>query len=54
MKNHPKLLDNDDTASEFIKFSACLCMKAADGSIVNGWLASQADIITEDWYLLSK
>jgi hypothetical protein len=35
-----------------IKFSAYLCMKAADGSIVNGWLASTSDILSEDWYIL--
>lgn len=32
-----------------IKFNAYLCMKAADGTIVNGWLASQTDILAEDW-----
>lgn len=26
-----------------------ICMKAADDSIVNGWLASQTDIVSEDW-----
>ena len=35
-----------------IKFSAYLCMKAADGSIVNGWLASQTDMLTNDWCIL--
>lgn len=32
-----------------IKFTAYLCMKAADDSIVNGWLASQTDMLSEDW-----
>ena len=32
-----------------VKFTAYLCMKAADNSIVNGWLASQTDILAEDW-----
>lgn len=32
-----------------IKFTAYLCMKAADGTIVNGWLASQTDMLAEDW-----
>lgn len=36
----------------FVKFSAYLCMKAADGSIVNGWLASQTDMLTNDWCIL--
>lgn len=35
-----------------VKFTAYLCMKAADGSIVNGWLASQTDMLSEDWVVL--
>lgn len=26
-----------------------ICMKAADGSLVVGWLASQTDMLSEDW-----
>lgn len=37
---------------EKIKFGAYLCMKAADNSIVNGWLASQTDMLSEDWCIL--
>ena len=33
-------------------FTAYICMKAADGSIVNGWLASQTDMLSEDWVLV--
>ena len=33
-------------------FTQYICMKAADGSIVNGWLASQTDILSEDWVLV--
>lgn len=32
-----------------VVFTPYLCMKAADGSIVNGWLASQTDMLSEDW-----
>jgi len=32
-----------------VKFTAYICMKAADGSIVNGWLSSQTDMLSEDW-----
>jgi hypothetical protein len=32
-----------------IKFTAYLCMKAADDTIVNGWLASQTDMLSDDW-----
>lgn len=35
-----------------ITFGAYLCMKAADNSIVNGWLASQTDMLAEDWEIL--
>lgn len=39
------------TDGDVIKFTAYICMKAADGSIVNGWLASQTDMLSEDWML---
>jgi Protein of unknown function (DUF2829) len=32
-----------------VKFTSYLCMKAADGTIVNGWLASQTDMLSDDW-----
>lgn len=35
-----------------VKFTAYICMKAADGTIVNGWLASQTDMLSEDWLIL--
>lgn len=38
--------------TETIKFTSYLCMKASDGSIVNGWLASQTDILAEDWEIV--
>lgn len=37
---------------DVVKFTAYLCMKAADGTIVNGWLASQTDMLAEDWTVL--
>lgn len=43
----PLDLDKDDV----VKFTAYLCMKAADGTIVNGWLASQTDMLSEDWMI---
>lgn len=44
---NPINLDQDDV----VKFTAYLCMKSADGTIVNGWLASQTDMLAEDWQL---
>lgn len=35
-----------------IKFDAYLCMKAADNTIVNGWLASQSDMLADDWVII--
>lgn len=35
-----------------VKFSSYLCMYAADGSIINGWLASQTDMLAKDWSIL--
>ncbi|WP_262482542.1 DUF2829 domain-containing protein [Bacteroides neonati] len=36
---------------DVVKFTAYLCMKAADGTIVNGWLASQSDMLANDWMI---
>lgn len=44
--------DGNGPDKTLVKFTAYLCMKAADGSIVNGWLASQTDILAEDWTIL--
>jgi hypothetical protein len=35
-----------------VSFNAYLCMLAADGSIVNGWLPSQTDMLATDWLIL--
>jgi hypothetical protein len=37
---------------ENVKVTAYICMKAADDTIVNGWLASQTDITSQDWTIL--
>lgn len=39
-------------ASGLVKIGSHIDMKAADGSIVVGWLASQTDILAEDWVVL--
>jgi hypothetical protein len=38
---------SEDAAT--VQFTPYLCMKAVDGTIVNGWLASQTDMLSEDW-----
>ncbi|PRY90604.1 DUF2829 domain-containing protein [Mongoliibacter ruber] len=37
-----------------VKFTSYICMKAADGTMVNGWLASQTDMLAEDWQLFDS
>ena len=32
-----------------VKFTSYICMGAADKTIVNGWLASQTDMLSTDW-----
>lgn len=44
--------NHGDSPTDKIKFSEYLCMKAADGTIVNGWLASQTDMLSEDWTII--
>ena len=37
-----------------IPFLPYLCMWAASGEVVNGWLASQTDMLANDWCILSQ
>ena len=46
VKAHP----NDARQRVFTEY---ICMKAADGTVVNGWLASQTDMLTGDWELVN-
>lgn len=43
--------NHGDSDTDKIKFTAYLCMKAADGTVVNGWLASQTDMLANDWMI---
>lgn len=45
--------ENRLDGSTQIKFTGYLCMKAADNSIVNGWLASQTDMLAKDWEIIN-
>ena len=38
-----------DVKSKKLDVCSCLILKAADGSIVFGWLASQTDMDADDW-----
>ena len=35
-----------------INITSHIDMKAADGSMVVGWLASQTDMLSEDWVII--
>lgn len=35
-----------------IEFLAYLCMWSSTGEVVNGWLASQTDMLSNDWCIL--
>ncbi|WP_345872890.1 DUF2829 domain-containing protein [Shewanella algae] len=37
-----------------VKICSHIDMKAADGSMVVGWLASQTDMLAEDWYVVGN
>ena len=47
---------NAEYAAQTIDGSAnvlpCITMKTADGSILMGWLASQTDMLAEDWLIV--
>ena len=30
----------------------CVCMKTANNKIVSGWVSSQADMFSEDWFIV--
>ena len=51
-ENNQEIPKKELSDTDTVKFTAYLCMKAADGTIVNGWLASQTDILAEDWIIL--
>lgn len=44
--------NSDINRGKRIKISSHIDMKAADDSIVVGWLASQTDMIADDWYVV--
>lgn len=50
LDRHPVLHPIEFPATKFAQEQICpvICMRAADGSIV-AWLASQTDVLAEDW-----
>ncbi len=37
------------TGIKNVVFPAVICMKTADNKVVEGWLASQTDMLADDW-----
>lgn len=50
--NAAKFVNADVTNTDDACINAHIDMKAADGTIVVGWLASQTDMLAEDWEVL--
>lgn len=46
-ERHFQLIFHDNKPT--VEVTAYLCLKAADDSIVNGWLPSQTDMLADDW-----
>lgn len=44
--------NKENNMGKRVTINSHIDMKAADGSIVVGWLASQTDMLSEDWEVL--
>lgn len=50
LENCPALVAYaQSTRSKTVDIAGALVLRAADGSIVIGWLASQTDMLADDW-----
>ena len=48
----PMLKDIVDNNGGEMEALGTICMKTADNKILTGWLASQTDMLSEDWVIL--
>jgi hypothetical protein len=48
----PILKDIADSNNGEIEALGTICMKTADNKVLTGWLASQTDLLAEDWKVL--
>ena len=48
----PELKAIADKNGGEIEALGTICMKTADDKILSGWLASQTDVLSEDWVLV--
>ena len=47
-----KLAENNPDGSKTMRCLPSIRMKTADGAVLTGWLASQTDMMAEDWCIL--
>ena len=45
-----EIVDNNGGESEAL---GTICMKTADNKILTGWLASQTDMLSDDWFIVT-
>lgn len=50
IQNYYRELINKGTDSVY--FTGYFCMKDANDNIISGWLASQTDMLADDWYIV--
>lgn len=43
----------ESTGRDYAYINSHIDMKAADGTVVVGWLASQTDMLAEDWEIIN-
>lgn len=48
----PTLKDIADENGGEVEALGTICMKTADNKILTGWLASQTDILADDWFII--
>lgn len=48
----PILKDIAEANGGEVEALGTICMKTADGKILTGWLASQTDMLLEDWVII--
>lgn len=57
IKNCPNIADPylkaiSDANEGTVTFTGCIRMKTATGEVLTGWLASQTDMLSEDWMIV--
>jgi hypothetical protein len=51
LRNEASLQPTEDGTGT-VQFNSHIAMKTADGSVCVGWLASQSDMLSEDWCII--